>query len=241
MTIIVIPAYNEEKTVGEAVRNAALFCDEVIVVNDGSRDGTAAKASAAGATVLTHVINRRYTLGAALRTGIQGALLKGADIIVTFDADLQHDAGDIPRLIKPIEQGKADVVIGSRFIKNSKPEIRNSKQLLNYLITQLPKHGHRRLGGMIANILTLLLYGIHATDSQSGLRAFSRLAASKLKLESMRMEVSSEIIGELFRHNCRILEIPICPIYTAYALSKGQGWKVGFKTAWHLILRRFLS
>ena len=183
--IVVMPAFNEETTVAEAVRSVIPYCDEVLVVNDGSKDRTAECARTAGASVLTHIINRRYTLGAALRTGIAGALLKGADIILTFDADLQHDAKDIPRMVEPIKKGEADVVIGSRFLKNYSTELKTGGT-------------HRRLGGFIANILTFILYGHYSSDTQSGLRAFSRAAASKLQIGSMRMEVSSEIIGEVF-------------------------------------------
>ncbi len=227
-TIVVIPAYNEKTTVAEAVRNARAFCDEVIVVNDGSRDNTATLATQAGATVLTHIINRRYTLGAALRTGIAGALLKGADIIITFDADLQHDARDIPRMKELIMKGEADAVIGSRFLANKSTQWKNGG-------------AHRRLGGLVANILTFILYGRYMSDTQSGLRAFSRAALLKLNLESMRMEVSSGIVGELFHQHLRVAEIAIHPIYTSYALSKGQNIKLGFTTAWHLILRRLMS
>ncbi len=234
-TIVVMPAYNEKTTVAEAVHNARAYCDEVIVVNDGSRDHTAKLARNAGATVLTHIINRRYTLGAALRTGIAGALLKGADIIITFDADLQHDARDIPRMKEPIEKGEADVVIGSRFLKNYHPTGDHPKGD-KLQASALP----RRMGGMVANILTFILYGHYVSDTQSGLRAFSRSAAQKLKIKSTKMEVSSEIVGETLHQRLRLKEIPIQPIYTPYALSKGQNLSLGIQTAGRLIMRRIL-
>jgi glycosyltransferase involved in cell wall biosynthesis len=222
MLVVVIPAYNEEKTIEEAVRGAKQYCDKVIVINDGSSDKTEEKARLAGALVLSHLINRRYTLGAALQTGIKAALLLGADIIVTFDADLQHNPLDIPRIAQPIIEKKAEATIGSRFAQS----------------LALSNAPHRRLGGIIANLLTWFLYGHYVSDSQSGLRAFSRNAALKINLKSSRMEVSSEIIGEIFRHNLKLIEIPINPIYTPYALSKGQNFRLGIKTAWWLIMRR---
>ena len=226
MTIVVIPAYNEATTISQAIVAAQKYADRVLVVNDGSTDATAQQAANTTATLLTHIINRG--LGGALQTGIKAALQLGADIIVTFDADLQHDAHDIPRLITPIQQDKADAVLGSRFLDHATLSTHHTAF-------------HRRMGGIVANMLTWLLYGGWASDSQSGLRAFSRAAAEKLHLRSNRMEISSEIVGELFKRQCRVQEISIQPIYTPYALSKGQGLSVGFKTAWQLLVRHFMQ
>jgi len=96
----------------------------------------------------------------------------------------------------------------------------------------------RRMANRLANIITLLLFGIRTTDSQSGLRAFSRSAAKQIRIRANTYEVSSEICGEIRRHRLKLVEVPIQVIYTNYSLSKGQGFKVGLKTLIRLILTK---
>lgn len=217
----VVPAFNEAKTVAEVVRSLTGACDRVLVVDDGSSDRTAEAAREAGAEVLRHSLNRG--LGAALGTGIAAAVADGADIVFTFDADGQHRAGDIPRLIEPIAAGRADVAIGVRTADRRKMPLR------------------RRLANWAGNALTYALFGLWVQDSQSGLRAFSLAAARDLRLRCDRMDVSSEIIKEIKAHGWRLAEVPIQPIYTVYSLSKGQSFFVGLKTAGRLLLRRLIG
>ena len=113
-TIAIIPAFNEEKTIAEVLTNTRPFIDQIIVVNDGSHDRTAEIARAHGAVVVSHVINRG--LGASIGTGFEMVKRLGADVVVTLDADGQHDPSEIPLFIQAIENG-ADVVIGSRMLK----------------------------------------------------------------------------------------------------------------------------
>lgn len=217
--IIVIPAYNEARMIVEVIRGLK-HCGftRLIVVDDGSHDGTGELASREGVILLRHLINRG--LGGALGTGISAALRLGADVIVTFDADGQHDPDDVARLLKPIEAGEAEVVIGSRMMN---PE-------------GMPYR--RRLANWLANLATYLLFGGRTTDSQSGLRAFSRQAAARMQIMTDGMEVSSEIIAEAVRHQMKRTEVPVRAIYTEYSLSKGQSWKVGLRTLLQLILSR---
>ncbi len=217
-TFVVVPAFNEGRTVGPVVRSLAPYAERVIVVDDGSKDGTAAAAEAAGALLVTHVLNRG--LGAALGTGIAAAVSLGADAVVTFDADGQHRAEDVPRLVEPIAAGRADAVIGCRTADRRR----------------MP--AARRIANWIGNALTAALFGLWVSDSQSGLRAFSRAAAEELEIRCDRMEVSSEIVKEIKRHGWRLAEVPIVPIYTEYSMSKGQGFVTGLKTAARLLLRR---
>lgn len=206
---------------------------KVIVVDDGSTDRTAEIARQAGATVVRHPINRG--LGAALSTGMEAAMRLGADIIVTLDADGQHDPGEVAGLIKPIEEGTADVVIGSRFLSpspQSSPLEGEEGRGGNVPAT-------RRLANWVGNIITWILFGIHVTDSQSGFRAFSRQAAKQIRIRTNTMEVSSEIIREIKLHGLRLKEVPIKAIYTEYSLSKGQGFLKGLETLWKLIMLRF--
>jgi len=207
---VIIPAYNEEKHIGEVVQGVKKYTENIIVIDDGSEDKTSEIAQKNGAKVYRHFINRG--LGGALGTGIKAALFCRADIIVTLDADGQHDPEEIPHLLKPIIEGKADVVIGSRFL------VRQSMPLF------------RRLGNPFLNLITFFLFGIWSTDSQSGMRAFNKKAAQNLEIYTNGMEVSSEILKEIQTHQFKLTEVPIKSIYTAYSLSKGQGFIPGLKT-----------
>src|SRR5688572_13387715 len=111
---VVVPAYNEAAKVGDVVRELLQHCANVIVVDDGSRDITTEEARSAGARVLRHAVNRGR--GAAVQTGIDYALLRGANVVVTFDADGQHRAEDVARLVSALDRDGADIAIGSRFL-----------------------------------------------------------------------------------------------------------------------------
>ena len=217
--VVVIPAYNEERTIVEVIRGLKQHgFTRLIVVDDGSSDCTGELASREGAIRLRHILNRG--LGGALGKGISAALRLGAEIIVTFDADGQHDPNDIARLLQPIAAGEAEVVIGSRMWDPRGMPYR------------------RRLANWLANVVTYLLFGGWTTDSQSGLRVFSRRAATRMQLRTTGMEVSSEIIAETVRHRLKWEEIPVQAIYTDYSLSKGQSFTVGLQTLMKLILTK---
>lgn len=213
--IAVIPAWNEERTIGEVVRSVLPYA-AALVVDDGSGDRTAALARAAGARVVSHAVNRG--LGAALGTGLEAALRLGAEAVLTFDADLQHSPEDIPAMLAPIVSGEADAVIGTRFSgKGHMPLI-------------------RRVAIGIGNLVTRLLFGISVTDSQSGFRAFSRAGARALTITTDGMEVSSEIVAEIRERGLRFKEVPIHAVYTEYSLSKGQGFLMGLRTLGRLVV-----
>lgn len=220
---IIVPAHNESSTIGDVLERLQTIDlpnveKEIIVVNDGSSDQTEAIACSKGAIVIQHIINRG--LGGALGTGIEAALRRGADIVVTCDADGQHSPDDIRQVVEPIRRGQADVVIGSRMLETG----------------GMP--WTRRIANRLANLVTLVLFGIRTTDSQSGLRAFSRSAAKQIRIRTNTYEVSSEICGEIGRHRLKFIEVPIQAIYTDYSLSKGQGFTVGLKTLFRLILTK---
>ena len=223
--IIVIPAYNEEATVAQVVREAVRVADAVVVVDDGSRDRTSALAAEAGAIVVRHAVNRG--LGGALGTGLAAAVKLGADAVVTMDADGQHRAADAARVFARLAEGNVDFVIGSRMLPSEEGA------------GKMPIH--RVLFNGVGNVLTYLLFGVWVTDSQSGLRGLSRGAAEVIDLRTNGMEVSSEFIKELRERRWRMAEISIPAIYTEYSLSKGQSFLVGVKTAAKLILRRFIG
>jgi UDP-N-acetylglucosamine---dolichyl-phosphate N-acetylglucosaminyltransferase len=218
---IVMPAYNEEKVIAKTIRSLhENNYYNIIVVDDGSSDNTSAIAENENAIVLRHAVNRG--LGGALGTGLKAAILEGAQIIVTFDSDGQHDPLDIEKMIEPILQDKADAVIGSRLINpKGMPFI-------------------RRVGNWGFNFITYLLFSVWTTDSQSGLRAFTKKAAEKIEIKANRMEVSSEIIKEIGRNKLRFSEVPIKAIYTDYSVAHGQSSWNAFKILGKLILRKLM-
>lgn len=205
--LIVIPAFNEAKVIEKVLNTLPKFLAgienlSVLVVNDGSSDDTAKIAKKCGVLVANHVINRGA--GAATRTGLEYARLNNYEILITFDADGQHDPSDIKKIIRPIISGNADLVIGSRLKK--KQNMPKDRFIINW----------------IANLTTLAFFGVFSTDSQSGFKALSRKAIEKINIVSDQMEFSSEILLEAKRHNLKIEEIPINVFYTPYSITKGQ-------------------
>lgn len=172
----------------------------MVVVDDGSTDATAVLAQKMGVVVVRHKKNKGQ--GAALRSGIKEAIRQGADVVVTFDADGQHHARDISRVVKPILEGNADVALGSRFLK------KNAKMPFSMRIVL-------RIGIW----LHVLLYGVKLTDVHNGFRAFSRKAAKKIKITCNRMEHASEIIEEIGKHKLRYVEVPVTISYTQYSMA----------------------
>jgi glycosyltransferase involved in cell wall biosynthesis len=217
---IVIPAYNEARAVSEVVRKVKARFPKVVVVDDGSADDTAAKAREAGATVLTHLINRGQ--GAALKTGIDYALTKGAQVIVTFDSDGQHVVEDIDILLKTMQEQRVDVVLGSRFLGSN---------------SHVPPL--RKLTLKLAVVFTRLVSRIRVSDTHNGLRALSREAASKLQLRQDRMAHASEILDEIGRLKLRYCEVPTRVLYSDYSVQKGQRSSAAFRIAADFLLGKW--
>lgn len=215
---IVIPAYNEEKVIGQVVQNIAKegFMS-IIVVDDGSSDTTFESAQAEGAIVLRHPLNRGK--GAATRTGIEAAVKLGAEIVVTVDGDGQHHAHEIASVIAPILNDECDVVLGSRtMVSGAMP-------------------GHKVLHNKIANTVTLLFSGIRVQDSQSGFRAYSRHACQFLDTTADSYEYESEVIRLIAAHKLSYKEVPISTVYTDYSTSKLQKQDIsnGIRTVYKML------
>jgi glycosyltransferase involved in cell wall biosynthesis len=174
-TYIVIAAYNEENNIRSVIVGLK---DEgyknIIVVDDGSKDKTNEISKTEGVIALKHMINCGQ--GAALQTGMSYALLDGADYIVHFDADGQHNPKEIKYMLEPIMNKEVDATLGSRFIKKQK--IPFSRKIM-------------LKGGILA---ILLFYGVKLSDAHNGFRAFSREGAKKIAIKSDRMEHASKII-----------------------------------------------
>jgi glycosyltransferase involved in cell wall biosynthesis len=215
----IIPAYNEAKYITKVVTGVQPFVNEIIVVDDGSTDQTAVLARAAGATVLSHIINRGQ--GAALRTGTQYALNKGLDIIVHFDADDQFSAEEIPAVVGPLISGRAAAVLGSRFL-GKKSRLPKLKKIL-----LLP----------LARLVNRLLFNVRLTDPQSGFRALNRETAQKIKISSDGMAHCSEILYQLSKYKIPLLEVPITVRYHNY----GQRFSGGLKIIGDLLIQKIIQ
>jgi glycosyltransferase involved in cell wall biosynthesis len=163
--VAIIPAYNEERFIGSVVLQVQEFANQVIVVDDGSADATARVAEAAGADVVRHCHNQGK--GVALSSGFRRARELAPDVVITIDADGQHEAGEVNQVIAPILTGKADIVIGSRYLDDN---------------SDVPLH--RIWGHHAFNFLTNRVSGINVTDSQSGFRAFSPRALQAIAFQS---------------------------------------------------------
>ncbi|NJE25873.1 glycosyltransferase family 2 protein [Thermococcus sp. MV5] len=192
-TLIVIPAYNEELTIGSVVALARKYGD-VLVVDDGSNDRTSEIAKEAGALVIRHKTN--LGKGRALKTAFEYALSREYDAIVTMDADGQHNPDEIPLLLDPITKGEVDLVIGSRYLNGSKKEI--------------PLY--RRLGLWVLNKSTKVASNIDV-DSQSGFRAMNRKALEKLDLNSNGYSIETDMIVKASERGIRLMEVPITVRY----------------------------
>jgi len=193
--VVTIPAYNEEKTIANVIAEIpreieGIASVEVLVIDDGSTDETVKQAREAGADrVLSHKGNEG--LGIAFRDGLEAALEMGADMIVNLDGDGQYNAREIPRLIKPLLENKADIVLGWRDIDN---------------LAFMPKG--KKIGNKIATWLTRRVSGLPIEDAQSGFRAFSQEAALKMNLSGRYTYVQETIIEAKYK-GLKIEQIPI--------------------------------
>jgi len=193
--IVGIPAFNEEKNIAVLITQLKKIADKIIVCNDGSTDLTSKIAEESGATVINHEKNLGY--GAAIRSIFLKSKDLDGDILVTFDADGQHRVEDINGVINPIINGESDLVIGSRFLDESKKEI--------------PRY--RKVGINVITKITNATIKKQLTDSQSGFRAYSKKILNELNPSELGMGISTEILIKASAKNFRISEVPIKIIY----------------------------
>ncbi len=200
---VIIAAYNEAGTLARVISNVESYGFRAAVVDDGSKDATHRIALANGAVAIRHPVNLGQ--GAALQTGIAYALTRGAQAIVTFDADGQHRASDIEVLLAALKRENADFALGSRFLGRS----------LRMPVTRL-------LLLRLATLFTRLTTGLRLTDTHNGLRAMTRKGAQAIRLRQNRMAHASEILSQIADSGLRYVEVPVTIEYTAYSLAKGQ-------------------
>ena len=192
--IIGIPAFNEEKNIGAIVAKLKIKYDHVIVCDDGSSDMTQTIASSLGAIVVKHTKNLGY--GAAIKTIFNESKKTDGDILVTFDADGQHQISEIDSVLKPLLENKADIVIGSRFLGKTK---------------NLPKY--RKFGIKTITGLTNTMTGSNLSDAQSGFRAYSKNILNEISPTDSGMGISTEILIKSTKKNMKIVEVPITISY----------------------------
>jgi len=222
----IVPAFNEEATLDELLERVhALPLDkQVVVVDDGSTDGTGAIAERwerEHGVVLVRQANRGK--GAAVRAGI--AHVDG-DIVVIQDADLEYDPVEVPSLIEPIERGAADVVFGSR-LSGGKPQ-------RAYLFWHL-------LGNRFLSLLTNVLYNTTLSDMETGYKAFRADVLRSLELRENDFGIEPEITAKVCKRKLRIYELPISYYGRSYAEGKKITWRDGFKAIWVLLRVRVES
>ena len=224
---LVIPAYNEEVLIATVIKGLKQtfknkpYDYRIIVVDDGSRDATAFEAEAAGAYVIRHILNSGQ--GAATTTGLSYALQKNYDLAVTLDADGQHASKDALKGVETLLGSNVDLLIGSR------------------LLNKVGMPRSKIIGNQGLSMITYILFGIMVTDSQSGLRVFSKRALSELKWRTSGYEFCSEMLWRAKQIDLNIDEFPIKTIYTDYSKGKGQNNWNAFNIVKSLLRRRVME
>ncbi|OBF23297.1 glycosyltransferase family 2 protein [Mycobacterium sp. ACS4331] len=219
---VIVPAYHEASVIADVVAGVRAVFPNVVVVDDGSRDDTAALALRAGAHVVTHPVNLGQ--GAAIQTGVEYARQRpGARLFVTFDADGQHRVADVVTMINRMsEPDRPDIVIGTRFAHGPATQIPWLKRAILRTAAAVSP-ASRRLG---------------LTDAHNGLRVFNRTVADGLNLTMNGMSHASEFISLIAENRWRVAEVPVEILYTDYSMSKGQPLLNGVNIVFDGFLRR---
>ena len=192
-TILIIPAFNEEKAIGDIIEKSFQYVDDILVVDDGSKDNTYEIVKNTDALIIRHETN--LGKGVALRDAFN--YIKNYDIVVTIDGDGQHDPSEIPKLIKPIKEAKADLVNGSRYLDGFDDDT----------------PAYRRVGQRVLDIATNITSGTSVTDSQSGFRAFKGDTIKYYRFRDTGFGIESEMLADASENNLKIIEVPITVRY----------------------------
>lgn len=206
-TWLIIPCFNEGSVIGDVITNARATFPNIVAVNDGSADNSAAAIHAAGAHLVNHPVNLGQ--GAAIQTGVEYARTQpGAKIFVTFDADGQHQVKDVVAMVERLRAEPVDIIVGTRFgrPRSEDDQVPLIKRIVLKTVVALSPRT-RRLG---------------LTDAHNGLRVFNRTVAEQLNLRMNGMSHASEFVRLMDDHSWRVSEQPVDILYTEYSMSKGQ-------------------
>ena len=224
---IIMPAFNEARVISEVIANTkkvfskSPYSVEVVVINDASKDDTSNIARKSGAVVIDHILNSGA--GGATATGLRYAEKNGFDIAATMDSDGQHDPNDVLSGVNEIIKINSDLLIGSRLI---------DKKGMSFV---------KVIGNKGLSLITYLLFGVNSTDSQSGLRVYSRKALEQLRWKTNGYEFCSEMLWRAKQIGLKIGEFPIRAIYTDYSKSRGQNNWNGVNIVKSLIKQRIME
>lgn len=220
---LVIPAYNESSIIRSVVENAQNYFENIIVVDDGSVDDTERELMYTKCWYLKHPVNLGQ--GAALKTGIDFALSKGALFIATFDADGQHSPVDVLIMYDLIiKSNNVDIVLGSRFLGTTLGMPYTKKLILKAAV-----------------LFMRLMSGVPLTDAHNGLRLFTRATAERLKFYQNGMAHASEIIDLIGRLKLNYLECGVSVKYTEYSISKGQRISNALQIVFNYMIEKFIK
>ena len=189
---VIIPAYNESERIGPVIKKAKKYCKNIVVVDDGSKDNTQTVAEKEKVTVLRHIVN--LGKGAALKTGCDYALKKGAETLIVMDSDGQHQPEDIPRFLKAL--GKKDIVFSAR---------KRSKEKMPFVL---------RFGNWVISTVNKILFGVEVKDATSGYRTFTAKTYKKIKWQSTGYTVEAEMIANVGKNRLKYGELMIKTIYS---------------------------
>lgn len=220
---VVIPVFNETEVIRQVVNGLISLNYKVVLVDDGSDIPVISQLAGLPIHVLRHPVNLGQ--GAALQTGIEYAISKDADYIVSFDADGQHQTADIPKLLEPLVNNEADITIGSRFISGAKHNMPAGRKIVLQI-------GRR---------INYLLTGLLLTDAHNGLRAMNRKAASLIEIIENRMAHATELLSQIKKNKLRYKEIPVTIVYTDYSKNKGQTAWGSFRIFFDLLLNKIFK
>ena len=218
-TWVVIPVFNESSVIADVVAEVRSVFPNVVTVDDGSSDETWDVLRRNSPHPLRHLINRGQ--GAAIQTGTDYALARGAARIAHFDADGQHRLEDLVRMVKGVADGECDIALGNRFSGDASTVPAFRKLILR--------------GGILFH---RVVSGVRLNDVHNGLRVFSRRAAFKMEITADRMAHASELIDLIARSELPIKEFPVTIRYSEYSKAKGQRWTNGFRILFHYLVAR---